>query len=203
MDVIVDMVEAYAEREGVAPSTVCRLAAGSGNLHDRLRRGRGITVTRADRVVCWLSDHWPPDLPWPMGVSRPAPSPGAPAESGGPPPATRAEAERRLAAAVEARSAALTAEGPDGRLDWPAVRRAAMDGLLAAGALGPDGRVRWPGLLCRHPDVGVSMDVYRSAVRRYGGAGRGVPRPGTEAARLVEALSLVGDVRFRRLREAA
>ena len=31
-------------------------------------------MARAARIVQWLSDHWPADLPWPTDIPRPPPN---------------------------------------------------------------------------------------------------------------------------------
>lgn len=35
-----------------------------------------LTLRRADRALCWFSDHWPDGAQWPASVPRPAPSAG-------------------------------------------------------------------------------------------------------------------------------
>ena len=62
---LVRLIELFAERTGHAESTISRLAAGSGDVIGRLRRGGGITTKRADRILRYLSENWPEDVPRP------------------------------------------------------------------------------------------------------------------------------------------
>ena len=65
----------YAKHRGLTLSTVSTYAAGSGDFYARLKRGHDVTSRRAARVLQYLSDHWPEDLPWPAEIPRPAPTP--------------------------------------------------------------------------------------------------------------------------------
>ena len=65
------MMWVVARHSALAPSTISRLASGSGATYDRLRGGADITSRRAARILRWLSDHWPPDEEWPRDISRP------------------------------------------------------------------------------------------------------------------------------------
>lgn len=76
---LIELIDSYAEATNVAPATVSLRSAASGGLYRRLRDGHSITVRRAERIIQWLSDHWPADLPWPDGIDRPSPSPESPA----------------------------------------------------------------------------------------------------------------------------
>ena len=64
----------YESLTGVKPSAVSRRAVNDARFVDRVLAGEGFTVRTYDKVVQWLSDHWP-DANWPEGVPRPAPQP--------------------------------------------------------------------------------------------------------------------------------
>ena len=64
-------LELFAEHERRSIKTVSRLATGSGDTVDRLRRGGTITTRRMDRALRYLSEHWPEDLAWPAHTPRP------------------------------------------------------------------------------------------------------------------------------------
>ncbi len=55
-------------------STLGRLTVGNSNIFDRLARGR-VTIRTFQRLVQWLSNHWPADLEWPADIERPEPKP--------------------------------------------------------------------------------------------------------------------------------
>ena len=64
----------FAGHTSRSEATVSRLATGSGETMNRLRRGHTITLRRVARVLQWFSDHWPADLEWPSDIPRPLPS---------------------------------------------------------------------------------------------------------------------------------
>ena len=68
---LITLIERYAAHTGLSVSTVCRHAAGSGDVVARLLRGSTITIRRFDRAVRYLSEHWPAELAWPGEVPRP------------------------------------------------------------------------------------------------------------------------------------
>lgn len=61
----------YAAHRGLALSTVSTYAADDGKYFRRLEGGAGCTIGKANRIVRWFSDHWPPDLEWPRDIPRP------------------------------------------------------------------------------------------------------------------------------------
>ena len=69
---IIDLIDKMAAATSRSPHTIGRLAAGSGDFYSRLVAGHDLTTRRAERVVAWLSDHWPADLAWPSDIPRPA-----------------------------------------------------------------------------------------------------------------------------------
>ena len=68
------LMQIYAERSGMAVSTLGRLTVGSSTVSVRLASGK-VTINTVRRVEQWLSDHWSADLPWPPDIPRPALSP--------------------------------------------------------------------------------------------------------------------------------
>ena len=157
---IIALIEMLAAATNRTETTISRLCSGHGLTSRRLRDGRDITIARAQRIVQWLSDHWPdadPDCRWPHHlVERPAPSPDS--------PAARAAADR-AAEAARAREAAHRL-GPDGRIadiaafaafhgiepqDAYDVRRHWADGHgkgeLAAPERGSERRKAWDGFV--------------------------------------------------------
>ena len=72
---VVMLIELLAASWHRSPHTIGRLASGSGDFYARLKRGHDLTTRRAERVVQWLSDHWPSDLEWPEDIPRPTPQP--------------------------------------------------------------------------------------------------------------------------------
>ena len=68
---IVVLIEVYAARQRHTVGTVSTYAAGSGDFYVRLKHGHDLTTRRAERVIQWLSDHWPSDLDWPAEIPRP------------------------------------------------------------------------------------------------------------------------------------
>ena len=71
---ILRLIDAAASRSPHSPGSIGRWASGSGDFTPRLRRGHDITSRRAERIVQWLSDHWPDGAEWPSDIPRPPPS---------------------------------------------------------------------------------------------------------------------------------
>lgn len=70
-DSLVRLIDLYSERVGRSPYTISQNAAGQALLHERLKNGKGTTLRTAERALRWLSQNWPPDLPWPSDIPRP------------------------------------------------------------------------------------------------------------------------------------
>lgn len=70
---IIALIDRLAAHTRKSPHTIGRYSAGSGDFYSRLVAGHDLTTRRADRVVQWLSDHWPADLAWPADIPHPAP----------------------------------------------------------------------------------------------------------------------------------
>ena len=200
---ITRLIGAMAAATGRAPSTISRLASGSGATYARLRGDANrkppippadITTRRAARIVQWLSDHWPADRAdlWPDDISRPAPSPGSPAAQ--PPAVPAMPAGDDPVAAVRAAKDRLM----DGMLSGDAAaRRSAERDMHAAGLqLGADGRIRSADALAMA--FGVDRAAVDKAVSRFrDGRSRAMPRPGSDTERAFLALVAARDVRFR------
>lgn len=87
---IADLIRRYAAAAGIAETYAARRITGSGDTLARLDRGMSLTTRRAERIVQWLSDHWPESAEWPTDIPRPAPSPdGDPNRSASPASDTR------------------------------------------------------------------------------------------------------------------
>jgi len=71
---LVELCAVLSRWDRRSPSTISRLATGSGQTISRLESGRDITTRRADRALRWFSNHWPEHLEWPPDVPRPEPS---------------------------------------------------------------------------------------------------------------------------------
>lgn len=75
---IVYLIETMAEITGRAPSTISRLATGSGATINRLKAretdgapAHRISTNRVENSIRWISDHWPADVEWPADIPRP------------------------------------------------------------------------------------------------------------------------------------
>lgn len=74
MELRVLLVE-YARATGYAPSTVTKEVTGDPNFAARISAGHDMKVSTYDKALAAFSRRWPPDLPWPAAVTRPAPDP--------------------------------------------------------------------------------------------------------------------------------
>lgn len=76
IDQFLELVDLYAEKEGVARTVVSfRLFNDSkriGMLRDDADRDVGIR--KVERAVQFLSDNWPSGVAWPKAIARPAPA---------------------------------------------------------------------------------------------------------------------------------
>lgn len=181
------LARAFASATGRSVSTVSRIATGSGMTFHRLANGKGITTRRAAKACEWFSDHWPADLDWPAGVSRPAPSPDSPAAVPEPVPDDPVAAVREANDAVDAAMQAA---------DWDGMRRHEARMFRAAMALRENGRIASVEALCLA--LGVARTVYDDVVRRYSDGRNGTrPRnPDSDTGRMLRALVMSGDARF-------
>lgn len=65
----------YREATDLKPVTLSWQLFGDSKKLERLERGFDIQVTRYERAMQWLSDHWPANATWPEDdVKRPAPA---------------------------------------------------------------------------------------------------------------------------------
>ncbi len=68
---IVRIGKIFADHKGISLSTLGRKTANHGLFFKRLQAGHDLTTRRAERVVQYLSDHWPDGLEWPGDIPRP------------------------------------------------------------------------------------------------------------------------------------
>ena len=181
------LIEEVATGTQRSPATIGRLASGGdGRMYARLVAGHDITTRRAERILRWLSSHWPADLPWPDGIARPASDEDAA-------PATPDEVLAQVEEALAARSHARWRQN-----DMVAAAGHERRAITAALTLGADGQLLAPAALARV--LGVDIQVYRDVCHRYrdGGAMPGSwPRRGSQADEMLAALAASGDARFR------
>ena len=71
---IITLIDSLAAHTRKSVHTIGRYSAGSGDFYSRLVAGHDLTTRRADRVIQWLSDHWPADLAWPSDIPKPPPT---------------------------------------------------------------------------------------------------------------------------------
>lgn len=65
--------DAYVQAADVSRAKVGSLILNDNTFFRRVIEERqGFTVRIYDRVMQWLSDHWPPNAVWPADVPRPA-----------------------------------------------------------------------------------------------------------------------------------
>lgn len=62
---------AYAECEGVKPSTVSWRVFGDAKKLDAINDGADLQTRRFEAALQWFSDNWPSGLEWPPEVERP------------------------------------------------------------------------------------------------------------------------------------
>ena len=200
---VAHLIEVYAAAKGASPHTVARKCSGDGRTYARLTNGHDITTGRAQRILQWFSKKWPPDLPWPHDIHRPAPSEAAVTRAEPDGPADAAEGESASGsgafqpdplAEVERFKDEIDAAKMAGRWDDATALHARM--MRAATRLGPDGLIASPRALIRA--LNSHKNIYKDVCRRYraGRAGHRVPQPGSEARRMLGALQMAGDKRF-------
>ena len=71
---LIGLAQNFAGSRQISLSRVGFLAANDGKFFDRIRAGGTCTLRTAERVVQYLSNHWPEDLDWPPDIPRPEPS---------------------------------------------------------------------------------------------------------------------------------
>ena len=201
-DDLLMLARMFADQQELTLSTVSTYMAGSGAAFGRLERGHSITVRRADRILQAFSDHWPPDLSWPSDIERPIPSPDSPtAKSVQVGSLYRNEgAGASVSELLKYRRALLDKE------DYAQAAAVQEAAIVAASVLGADARIACPNDLCAALDV--PRYAYDQVIRSYAD---GKPRQRlsprfrrfgpSDSARILRALTDVGDVRFAKRRE--
>ncbi|MCQ0987526.1 hypothetical protein [Jiella marina] len=86
------VADAFCEATGRKRGGVSKAILNRGARLDEIAAGADIGVRSYERAILWFSEHWPDDLPWPEGVTRPAPK-----LSQDDPPIAKNAAERRAA----------------------------------------------------------------------------------------------------------
>jgi hypothetical protein len=56
---IIRAIDAYAERSGLKPSTICQYAVRNWRLYDELSSGRECLPRTARRLMAWIHDNPP------------------------------------------------------------------------------------------------------------------------------------------------
>ena len=79
-DRLVDLCQRYALARGIKATTLGRLTVGNSTLLDRIHTGR-ITIRTIERLIQYLSNHWPADVEWPADIPRPLQTSNNPEEA--------------------------------------------------------------------------------------------------------------------------
>lgn len=69
------LARAYANAHSVSFTTISSRVFNDGKKLDAIAGGADLYSSRLNRAIQWFSDNWPADLPWPEGLTRPAPTP--------------------------------------------------------------------------------------------------------------------------------
>ena len=69
------IAQAYQEATGLKETALSWRLFGDSKKLRRLHSGFDIQVTRYEKALQWLSDHWPEPADWPADVPRPAKGP--------------------------------------------------------------------------------------------------------------------------------
>ena len=199
---LVELASLLATHDGVTHWAISYRAVKKGDLFHRIAEGKGVTLATYNRALQWFSDHWPADLLWPADIERPEPGPDSPvAKSVQEGSLYRNEgAGASVSELLKYRRALLDKDDYD---KAAAVQEAA---IVAASVLGADARIACPNDLCAALDV--PRYAYDQVIRSYAD---GKPRQRlsprfrrfgpSDSARILRALTDVGDVRFAKRRE--
>ena len=68
---LLTLARLYGEAVNAPPSTVSWRAFGDSKRIRALEDGKTITIRRAEAVIGWFAEHWPPGVDWPAGLDRP------------------------------------------------------------------------------------------------------------------------------------
>ena len=69
---LVRLIESMATYTRLEPREIARKACGDSDAYRRLQAGRRVGRQRRERILSWLSGHWPARLHWPAAIGRPA-----------------------------------------------------------------------------------------------------------------------------------
>ena len=65
------LAQRFAGARKIETSTLGRHAVGNSHIFERLGRGR-VMMRTVDRLIHYLSIHWPENLDWPVDIPRPS-----------------------------------------------------------------------------------------------------------------------------------
>ncbi|MFG1262341.1 hypothetical protein [Xanthobacter aminoxidans] len=65
------VTDAFSRARGLSQSRVATLLFNDGKKLALLRAGGDLVTGSYERALCWLSENWPEDAPWPSEVRRP------------------------------------------------------------------------------------------------------------------------------------
>ncbi len=78
-------LERFTAEAGMALGALSSRALDEGKALRQFMDGeRSLTLPRAERLLQYLSDHWPASADWPEELPRPAPSPASPEHTAAP-----------------------------------------------------------------------------------------------------------------------
>lgn len=78
-DSFLSIAHTYAAAVGIELRTLSSRVFNDGKVLPELdARSRTISFDRAEKALCWFSQHWPEDLAWPDAVPRPVNVPAEP-----------------------------------------------------------------------------------------------------------------------------
>lgn len=72
IDHLLILAKAYAKATGLSEATISTRVMNDGKRLAAIRSGKDIGSRRLEEAICWFARHWPADVPWPLGISRPA-----------------------------------------------------------------------------------------------------------------------------------
>lgn len=68
------VIDAFLEAEPLKETTLSFRIFNDSKTISLLRNGADITTGRMQSAIEWMSDRWPSDARWPIGVARPRPN---------------------------------------------------------------------------------------------------------------------------------
>jgi len=65
------LAQTYGAHARRSEATISNQVTSNARLFDRLRAGKGCTVSTYNTALRWFADNWPEDLEWPSDIPRP------------------------------------------------------------------------------------------------------------------------------------